>query len=73
MAQLYIDRNLRELLFKQEETLILSAEKCSYKGSVYIFDQISSDEAEAIRLDLLKKVNKKEFFIAILERLKFKL
>lgn len=71
MTQLYIDRNLRELLFRQEETLVLSAEKCSYKGGVYIFDPLTGDEAEAMRLDLLKKVNKKEFFIAILEKLKF--
>lgn len=67
----FIDKTLRNLLLTQEATLILSPGKCSYRGNVYIYEPFTIDEIEAKRLELLRFVNKKEFFIAILDKLRF--
>lgn len=68
---MFVDKTIRNLLTRQEETFVLAPNRCAYKNTIYTFDPFTIDEIEAMRLDLLKKVNKKEFFIAILEKLKF--
>ncbi len=68
---LFIDKTLRNLLLSQEATLVLSPGKCSYRGNVYVYEPFTIDEIEAKRLELLRLVNKKEFFIAILDKLRF--
>jgi hypothetical protein len=45
--------------------------KCSYRGNIYVYEPFTIDEIEAKRLELLRFVNKKEFFIAILDKLRF--
>lgn len=67
----FIDKTLRNLLLTQEATLILSPGKCSYRGNIYVYEPFTIDEIEAKRLELLRFVNKKEFFIAILDKLRF--
>ena len=70
---MFIDKTIRNMLTRQEQTIILAPDKCAYRDNIYTFDAFTEDEMHAIRLGILRQVDKKEFIIAILEKLKFKL
>lgn len=70
---MFVDKTIRNLLTRQEQTIMLASDKCAYKDNIYIFDAFTNDEVHAMGLSILKQIDKKEFFIAILEKLKFKL
>ena len=67
-----VDKTIRNLLQRQSETLMLSRTKCSYRDSVYEFEENTAEEVEAIRMNLIKQLDKKTFIGMLLDKLKNK-
>lgn len=65
-----IDKNLRNLVMKQAETLMLSRTHCVYMGETYHFDEVTPDEIEEQCMKLLGIINKKSWAKIVLEKLR---
>lgn len=65
-----IDNNLRNLIMRQPETVMLSRTRCDYFGYIYTFMGVTDDEIDAQIMALLRIVNKKSWAAAVLDRLR---
>jgi hypothetical protein len=64
-----VDKNIRNLLFKQSETLVIDFKHCIYLGETYSYPKMTRLESQTCLIELDKIINPKNYLIDRLKRI----